>query len=167
MHLQELLSLIFASSREQWHLIVDSPSYHDHLEFFEVYNGQKNVLHVEEHRGVAVYIPDVSITMAWGLKWQKNFQADWCNQFSDPAACGGWLDVFFHNAMAYRVPYVWVNGAYFPLPQHRNNALVVSRIACDFMELITSMEHAPRPGQYESDLNTAGFKVVDEAWPTL
>ena len=170
MNLPELVGRIVGSSREDWHLIADAPSYRDHLQFYETYDGQPNVLHVAAHHSVAVYVRDVSITMAWGLKWLEDFKEDWCKNFPDPKAHGGFVDVFFNNALVYRTAYVWVDGIHFPLPRHtKGKELEVDKRACEFMEVIDSMGRAARPAydKYQSDLRRAGFTVVDKEWPTF
>lgn len=150
MTLQELWSVILESSREDWHFIgTDVPSYHD------------------KHHSTAVYIPNLSITIAWGLKWQQDYQADWCKKFSAPSAYGGFADVFFNNALVYRTPYVWIDGIFFPNPLPGDKGIEVNKHACTFMKLIESMASAPRPDHhlYEVDLRKAGFTVVNEEWP--
>lgn len=170
MNLRQVVGRIVGSSREDWHLIADAPSYRDHLQFYEMYEGQPNVLHVAAHPSVAVYIPDVSITMAWGLKWLEDFKEDWCKNFPNSKANGGFVDVFFNNALVYRTAYVWVDGIHFPLPRHTQGAaLEVDKGACEFMEVIDSMGRAARPAydKYQSDLRRARFTVVDKEWPTF
>jgi hypothetical protein len=167
MDLRKLMDVVIDSAQEDWHLIADAPSYHDHLKFYEARGTGSNVLHVEAHHSTAVHIPDVSITMAWGLKWQEDFQGEWCKNFPDPHANGGWLDIFFHSALVYRSSYVWVDGIYLPLPKHKDGRLEVPKRACDLMSIIDQMGQSPRPdfNPYESDLKRAGFTVVDEEWP--
>ncbi len=149
MTLPELWSTILASSREDWHFI-ETPS-SDH----------------KSHDSVAVYIPNISVTIAWGLKWQQDYQAEWCKKFSSPNAYGGYADVFFNNALVYRSPYVWVDGIFFPNPVPRDKGIEVNKHACTFMKLIESMSSAARPDHhlYEVDLRRAGFTVVNEDWP--
>jgi hypothetical protein len=151
-------------------MIGGQPSYHNQFTFYEMYNdGQPNVLHADAHHSVAVYIPDVSITIAWGLVWSKDFKEDWCKQFHDPHAYGCTLDVFFNNALVYRVPYVWVDGISLPLPRRTDEGLQVTRRACDLMKVIDRMGLAPRQdfNPYESDVRLAGFAIVEEEWPEL
>lgn len=170
MDLRNLLKTVIESAPKDWYLTAEAPSYHDHLRFFEKYEGQENVLRVEAHHSVAVYIPDVSITMAWGLKWAEDFEGHWCKNFPDPKANGGFLDVFFNNALVYRALYVWVDGIYLPLPQRteEGNFKVTNR-ACSLTKIIDRMGKSPRPDHhpYESDVRRAGFTVVDEEWPGL
>ncbi len=150
MTLQELWSVILESSREDWHFIgSDEPSFHD------------------SHHSTAVYIPNISITLAWGLKWQREYQAEWCQNFPSKGAHGGFADVFFNNALVYRTPYIWVDGIFFPNPRSGDKGLEVNKQACTFMKLIESMGSTPRPDHhlYEVDLRRTGFVVVNGEWP--
>jgi hypothetical protein len=168
MDLRKLIDTVIDSAPEDWHLIADAPSFRDHLEFYEVYDGQPNVLHAEAHGSVGVYIPDVSITIAWGLEWNKDFKEEWCKNFPDPKAHGGFLDIFFNNALVYRAAYVWVDGIFVPLPRRtKDDKLEVTKRACDLMKVIDRMGKSPRQdfNPYESDVKRAGFTVVEEEWP--
>ncbi len=168
MDLQGLMKTIIASATEDWYLIADEPTYRDHLEFYEVYNGQANVLHCEAHGSVGVYMPNVSITMAWGLQWRDDFEEEWCKQFPDPEAHGCFLNVFFNNAMVFRTAYVWVDGINLPLPRRtKDDGLEVTKNACALIKIIDALGKALRPdySPYESDVKRAGFTMVDERWP--
>jgi hypothetical protein len=170
MDLRKLIDTVIDSAPDDWYLIADAPSFRDHLEFYEVYDGQANVLHAESHGSVGVYIPDVSITIAWGLEWNKDFQEEWCKKFPDPKAHGGFLDMFFNNALVYRTAYVWVDGIHLPRPRHTGDGkLEVRKRACDLMNLVDGMGKSPRQGfnPYEADVKRAGFTVIDEEWPRL
>jgi len=117
------MTTVLKSSLEDWHFMADAPSYHDHLRFFNVYDGQPNIVHVASHHSIAVYMPDASITMAWGLKWPDDFKEPWTEKFPDHSSSAGWLDVFFNNALVFRTPYVVVDGGRItlPLPRHGEN----------------------------------------------
>jgi hypothetical protein len=149
MTLPELWAIVLESSRQDWHFIETNPSHHG------------------AHHSVAVYIPDVSITIAWGAKWKEDYQAEWCKKFSSPSAYGGFADVFFNNALVSRAPYVWVDGIFFPNPLPGDKGIEVNKHACTFMKLIESMGSPTRPDHhlYEVDLRRAGFTVVNEEWP--
>src|SRR5690348_15365435 len=108
MDLRKLMATVIGSSREDWHHISGTPTFHDDLRFYDVYDGHPAVLHCDAHHSVATFIPNASISLGWGLKWNEDFQADWCKNFPDPKANGGYVDVFFNNALVYRACYVWV-----------------------------------------------------------
>ena len=131
MTLRELLHTIISSSRSDWNTIVcwgthSGPSYRDQFEFYQIYEGQHNVLHSDSHGMVASYKPDLSITMAWGLTANRNFDETWATNFPDPNASSHHVDVFFNNALVYRDLFVSVDGgrAKLPLPLRRNELVV-------------------------------------------
>ncbi len=76
--------------------------------------------------------------------------------------------MFFSNALVYRAAYVWVDGIHLPLPRHtKAGSLEVTKRACALMKVIDRMGKSRRPdfNPYESDVDRAGFTVVDEEWP--
>ncbi len=165
MNLRKLIDTVIDSAPEDWHLIADAPSYRDHLSF----DGQPEVLRVEAHSNVGVYIPNVSITTAWGLEWNKNYQDEWCKNFPDPSAHGCYLDMFFNNALIHRTAYIWVDGIKLPLPRPRGDKLSVTERACKLMKVMDRIGKSPRSNfnSYESDIARAGFTVIEEEWPTF
>jgi len=174
MNLRELLDIVINSSSQDWHAIgcwgySSGPSYHDHLSFHEIYKGQPNVLHVESHSNVAVYIPDVSITMAYGLDiGDGRYEQPWVKNFPDENANVHFVDVFFNKALVYRDAYVTVDGGRILLPVPRrtkNGNLEVAERACRFVKLLDSMSH--NGSEFDFSIKRAGFTVVDEEWPEL
>ena len=174
MNLHELLKTITDSSHEEWHGIgcwgySSGPSYHDHLSFYETYKGQPNVLHVEAHSNAVVYIPDVSVTMAYGLDIAEgNYEQEWVKNFPDKNARIHFVDVFFNNALVYRDFYVAVDGGGILLPVPRrakNGDWEVAERACKFVKLLDSMSHSGE--QFDFSIKRAGFTVADTEWPEL
>ena len=58
MTLQELIEKVVTSDREDWHKITcwganSGPSYRDHLQFYNIWEGERGVLNAESHRRVA------------------------------------------------------------------------------------------------------------------
>jgi hypothetical protein len=170
MNLRELLNTVSGSSPEDWHGIgcwghSSGPSYHDHLS----YRGQSNVFHVKTHSDVAVYIPDVSITMAYGLDIAEgNYEQEWVKNFPNGNARIHYVDVFFNNALVYRDAYVAVDGGgiLLPVPRRADNGdLEVAERACMFVKLLDSMSQSG--SEFDVSIKRAGFKVVDTEWPVL
>jgi hypothetical protein len=168
MDLREVLNTISSSRPADWHHIAcwgafSGPSYRDHISFNEVYGGQPNVVTVESHSDVAIYIPDVDISIAWGIECNDNYREPWANQFPDPQASSGFVDVFYRNALVYRDVYVLVDGArtHLPSPRGRDGALQVSDKRRRFFKLIDSIERVSEFDRYFQDVN---FAVVDVEW---
>jgi hypothetical protein len=163
MDLRELLALIIKSSREDWNLIAGE-TFHSQFGI----EGPPPTLHAYSHHSVAVYIPNVSISMEWGITWRERYEAEWVITFPDPHATGIYLDIFFNHALVDRVPFVSVDGGNIKLPLPNNDVdLEVEKCACDLIKIIDRMGLAPRPDHnaYEADLRRAGFTVVNKEWP--
>ena len=116
MHLRELIRIIAQSDPSEWHHIAcwgahAGPSYRDRFLFREVHNESPGFLLHEAHSSAAVYIPDISITMAFGLGANEDFKEEWANQFPDEKASSSFVDVFYNAALVYRAVYVTVDGA--------------------------------------------------------
>jgi hypothetical protein len=176
MTFDEVIETIASSERDEWWSepcwgARSGPSYHYQPEFWELIDGDTNVLKMKEHSNVAAYKPDVSITIAWGLKFLDDFKEEWANKFPDPHASGGYLDVFYNNALVFRDVYVTVDGgrAKLPLPtikwdekEKKILALNVPKRRYHFIKLLDSLEYI---SQYDSYFQRAGFTVIDENWP--
>ncbi|HUZ97356.1 MAG TPA: hypothetical protein VMU57_20830 [Edaphobacter sp.] len=131
MDLREMLSLIARSSREDWNVNTGEQTFHHQFSFERV----SSTLHAEAHTGFAVYIPNVSISMEWGLEWREKYDAAWVREFPDKHASGDYLDIFFNHAWVYRAAFVTVDGggARLPLPNNDSD-LVVEKGACDLIK---------------------------------
>jgi hypothetical protein len=169
MTLEELLNEITSSEPEDWHTIGcfgsgAGPSYRNKLTFFNVYEGQPNILFSDSHTTVAVYKPNLSITMAWGLECSKEFKEEWATKFPDPSASVDFVDIFYNSALVYRDYYVVVDGgrAYLPMPNYPNDLSVPRRYSA-FIKLIDRL--VGRTSDYDRFFNQAGLKIVDSEWP--
>jgi hypothetical protein len=173
---EDVIDRIAGSSLNDWWTIscwgaFSGPSYRDRLAFYEVYEGDKNTLHVESQPNVGVYKPDISITIAWGLHSNNDFKEAWANQFPDPQASSSFLDVFYNNALIFRNTYVMVDGgrANLPLPRverdkegNRTAALTVPRREHDLIRLVDSLTHK---SDFDRYFRQAGLTIINEEWP--
>ena len=171
MTLDELINLVTSSNPQDWYTTVcwgadSGPSYRDHFNFFQVYEGQSNVLVAKAHPLVACYKPDLSVTLAWGLDENPHFEEPWANGFPDPKAASHYIDIFYNNALVFRTLYVSVDGgrAYLPLPEGPDE-LVVPR---PYNALIRLIDHigGTRISEYDTYFRRAGFQVVEGVWPS-
>jgi hypothetical protein len=177
MTFEEVIETITTSEPDEWWSEAcwganSGPSYHYQPEFWELIDGDTNVLKVNAHSNVAAYKLDVSITMAWGLKLLDNFKEEWANKFPDPSASSRYLDIFYNNALIFREVYVTVDcgRAKLPLPDRKWDekkekivALNVPTRRCRLIKLVDSLEYI---SQFDDYFKRAGFTVVDEDWPS-
>jgi hypothetical protein len=131
------------------------------------------VLKVEEHGNTAIYIPDASITMAFGLDAVEHFKEPWANNFPDSSASSSFVDLFYHGVLVYRDVFVNVDGgrAKLPLPRRIFDkqtkeviALQVPERKYQLFKLLDEIEHL---SDFDRYFQQAGFKIVDEPWPDL
>jgi hypothetical protein len=179
MRLNELMDKIIGSSRSDWHKITcwganTGPSYHNAFTFYDTWQGNEGVLQEDSHSNVAVYIPDVSITLAFGLRALADFKEEWANKFPDSHASSSYVDVFYNNALVFRDVYVTVDGgrANLPLPTRKFDKATKSVIALEvpekrraFIRLVQSLEGSVR--DFDEYFGDAEFKTVNVPWPTF
>ena len=140
MTFEQMVEILTRSDRDDWSVIVawghgSGPSYRTHLDRTDL---------EDSHHTVAVYKPDLSVTLAWGMTINDNFLEPWANGFPDPRARGNIADVFYNSALVLREHYVVVDGgrAYLPMPD--TETLEVARRPADFVRLLSSLTHHPQ-----------------------
>ena len=178
MKLTQLLETVVSSQRTDWHHIAcwgahSGPSYREHFTFYEGYEGDEHVLKADSHGNTAIYIPDASITMAFGLEAVEDFKEQWANSFPDPSASSSFVDLFYQGALVYRDVYVNVDGgrAKLPLPRRifdkqtkKVTALHIPEAKYQFFKLLDEIEHL---SDFDRYFEQAGFQIVQEPWPDL
>ena len=93
MRLDDLMDTILRSVPTDWHAIHEYPTYRDNLS--GVSDGQgHHWIEIESHHSVATFIPDVSLTIAWGIAVNKDFKEPWANTFPNQNASSAYADVF-------------------------------------------------------------------------
>lgn len=174
MTLTELIQKILNSTSNDWNDIgcwgaFSGPSYKDKLEFYNVYDGEPNILHVDSHSNVLVFKPDISITMAYGLSSNDEFKAEWANQFPDPSASSSFIDIFYNNALVFRETYLTVDGGRckLPIPSYGENHkdLVVSKEYYDFIRLLQKLSSGSNDEKnFNYYFGQTGIKIIDSEW---
>lgn len=180
MTLHELLDTIVASQVFEWSRIAAEggrePTYKESLIVEDVGMGKnsRQRLEILGPSGVAVFIPNVSITIAWGLTWTEDFEEEWTKRlnFHNRTSSGHFVDVFFNGGMVLRERYVAVDDrrAFLPLPRIKtdeNNpqqilAYEVAERQSKFFELLDAVGCY---GDYRSYFDRARFTLSDIEWP--
>ena len=110
-----------------WHVVHcgpggSGPSFRDRLTFGETDDEAPHVLHADFHHSVAVYKPDLCLSLGWGLTQEPDWQEPWLKKFSDPHAKSAFVDVFFCGTLVWRDVYVVVDGGRgSSLPDNRSD----------------------------------------------
>jgi len=109
----ELTQMVTGSSPQDWQ-VLGPPSYLDRLGEVESGEGQ-HWLEVESHYYVAVYKPDVSLRLAWGLKLDDGLVFEGLT-WPDRSITRYLVDVFWQGALAARWTVLSVDGGNCYLP---------------------------------------------------
>jgi len=171
MKLKEILDIIVNSTSENWNGIGcwgygSGPSYKNQFTFYEIFNGEPNILTAESHSDILVYKDDLSITMAYGLISNNDFKEEWANQFPDPKAHSAFIDIFYNNSLVFRETYLVVDGGRcrLPIPNFGENGdLIVPQQYYDFIKIL-EMITSGSSKNYESYFKRTGTKIIDAEW---
>lgn len=178
MRLDDLRVTVRESARTDWHKITcwgsgSGPSYRDRLTSGRI-NG--DYVEYESHGNVAVYIPDIDISIAWGLdrdRDDRDLHFEWDGTFADSKTTVTFADIFYRGSLVDREYHANVDGgrALLPIghtrftadsPKHGPNAkfeVVTSQWQVDFARIVHSFEHAENFDRY---LERAGHIVLPD-----
>jgi hypothetical protein len=167
MKLRDLLKTVIESDADDWNRIgcwggYTGPAYRDR---FGVVTGGGEAwsLEIDSHATVAAYMPDLSITMAWGFPHNNDFHDDWLKRFADSKAHSEFFDIFYNNALVFRDIFVSVDGgrAYLPAPDPATMS-----VPTDYVRMIELIDNLSRGrGDYSDYLRRAGMSLSNEPWP--
>lgn len=111
------------------------------------------------HTQVAAYKPDLSITLAMGLRLEEGeLEEDWVENFPNKRAFMDCVDLFYNNALVDRVTYVTVDGGRCSLPKPRFPTLEVKREDVDLIRVVASLDNSD--SEYDRYLAQAKFQIV-------
>ena len=156
MNLYNIVNTVSHSSPEDWHRVMDWTA--------GLAKSNKNT-----HEVAAVFIPEPSISLAWGLVFNKDFQEPWANRFPSREAVGCYADVRLHGSVVFRTPYVEVDGsrAMLPLPAIRETP---EGFIYEIIEGQYRFFRALGELEYHHDLfaryfHRSGLRLVEGTWP--
>jgi len=167
MNLTLLMSIVVSSEKKDWHHIPcwgygGASSSRVHLASGEEHDGNH---YGRAHSHLSVYIPDISISLAFGLIWREEFEEEWATRFPDRKACGSCVDVFYNGALVFRDDYVIVDGGRTKLPMPpRRDKLDVPRDHARFIQLLDRFEGI---SSFDRDFQRAGLRMTDTPWPVF
>lgn len=171
----ELIEIIRHSEQDDWETITcwgwgSGPSYLDRLGIWT--SGETWRLDIESHALRAVYKPDLSLGIAYGLIVGdgKPLDFDWA-KFPDEQVTASFVDVLWNGMLVHRDQVLHVDGGRAILPWPRpwgttepgsrtpiaiGNQVTATELA--LARLVHGFEHAP--AQFDSYLERSGF-VID------
>jgi hypothetical protein len=71
---------------------------------------------IRTHPYLAVYKPDLSISIAFGIVFNENYQINFATLFPDPNAQGSLYDVFFQGELVERYHLIELDGGRVTIP---------------------------------------------------
>lgn len=162
--LHEIRSLVRNSSRADWHLIEEGPTYRNRF-VSSTGSGDQWRLEEDSHHTVMVYRPDVDLTMAYGMTF--DFRGDgpvrefaWSKVFPDKSVQIDMADIFWRGALIDRVDYAYVDGARGIVPMGGGHqGLKVTSYERDVARLLHSLKSGF--GSFESFFDRVPFEVSE------
>ncbi|MGX1599068.1 hypothetical protein ACWIDS_18645 [Dietzia maris] len=121
MRLDELRTLVSGSTALDWHRIMKvGPTYRDRFGSSSSPADGSSVVEHDSQTDVAVYSPDVDLTIAYGMaevQCHQNLTFDWSKHFPDSEISEiKLIDFFWRGSLVDRLNYVYVDGARGILP---------------------------------------------------
>ncbi len=119
----------------------------------------------DQHFAFASFKKDLSITMGWDLVDNDNFIDPYANNNPDTHSKSMWLDVFFNDALVFRLLYISVDGGRMnlPIPTNTNGVWEVSNEHADFIYILNGINGASRV-DYDNYLGRNHIVVVNRPW---
>ena len=146
MNFAELRRTVADSDATEWHRILrQGPTYRNRFGSWSSPREGTSGIETDSHLSVAVYKPDIDLTLAYGMpeqmhreelsfEWSKNFADDKIREISI-------ADVFWRGSLVDRVNYVYVDGARGILPMGEGNAgLNITRYEWSVAFLLSEIE---------------------------
>ena len=163
MTFDEARAYVVKGTREDWQVQKcggSGPSYRDRLT--SVDQDGKAVVCADSHHAVAVYKPDLGLSIAWGLTRSKHFDEPWAKNFPDKKPSSAFFDLFYCGALVWRTIYVVVDGGrgYLPLPSasDREGIPTVSPDDDQLIRLLSDLEGLSE--EYDRCFRRAGLRVM-------
>lgn len=174
MTFEKLLETFINSDKEEWNTMGSwghgsGPSYRDQFSFSEMYQGESYVLEHREHSNMASYMPNLSITIAWGIESGDKSDVvdrDWAKNNPNPnPGTSSYLDFFYNNALVFRVAYCLVDGGRCPIPfpdydEHGN--VSVPREHHDLIKKFSEISN--RSFIFDGYFARTGITISEEEW---
>ena len=162
--LQEIRDLVRRSAPGDWHQIGEGPTYRSRFAYSKGPRGHWR-LEEDSHHAVVVYVPDVDLTIAYGLDfdpWGSDApEFEWPKVFPDKSVHIGLADIFWRGSLVDRVAYVLVDGGRGTLPiGGGKNGLMVTSWQRDVARLLHDVKGAGS-GSFEEFFSRVPFEVTE------
>ncbi len=169
MKLEEIKNLLLNSERADWSLIHcesygNGPSYKNKLRFdYSIEEPNK----IYSHRVVAVYRPDISITMAYDLICEEDLDLDWLERFDDSSPSLHFVDVFYNNALVLREKFIKIDNCKLPYPRRigKDKRLVVNLQQYALIEFLQKLSFQTDDSiKFSYYFDKSGIEIDEGEW---
>jgi hypothetical protein len=159
MTLSDLINTVGSSSLGDWH----------RMELPTVYGwewGRKqgqNYLEPKTHSKLAVYKPDVDISLAMDATVNEDFAESWTQKFSDPKASSVAICLRYRGSIVFEWVYVSVDGGRYllPMPKPVAGGYEVQKADLQIAQIFFELYGIGGPHQpVDAALQYAGVKIV-------
>lgn len=156
MNMSELRSTILESSLNDWKRVpVQGPTYRDRFVPWLSPADKTSGIEVHSHSDVAVFEPDIDLTMAFGMRAPgavENPSFKWA-KFPDPEITTHIADIFWRGALVDRVDYISVDGHRCNLPiGGGHQGLRITKYDYTIARILDYLEGGDRFDQYYNDV---------------
>jgi len=167
----EIWRILVESDATDWYQVPEAQSAGAFLWSITTWHSGDDLVNIEleSHHSRAVYRPDVSLGLAWGLRHQKDFTESWTDVFPDTNASSQYVDVLWNGMLIDRLVFVVVDGgrSTIPMPDRKLVERTVvgywlTKRNFRFGGLIAGIKGSTALHTYQSYVERAGI-VVEEA----
>jgi hypothetical protein len=165
MRLDQYLALVGDSKVEDWRLIT-RPTFRHHFSRSTDEKGEEVSVEVDEHRVVMSFVPNIRITLAYGLVGEASYRIDPKHKFGTMNARSELVDCFYDNILVHRETVVRVARQRCVLPEAADwteNPIKVPRRKARFARLVHVL--AGPLTEFDEYFKEAGMVEVEAPWP--
>lgn len=164
MRLDQYLGLIGDSSESDWRLIT-RPTFRHHFARGVDDKGEEVSVEVDEHKVALTFVPNIRITLAYGLVADSNYRIDPKHKLGALNARSEYVDCFYDNILVHRETVVRVarQRCVLPEPMDWELPVKVPKRKARFAKLIHVL--AGPPTDFDEYFQEAGMVEIEAPWP--
>lgn len=165
MDYEELRKTISESDASEWHWINrQGPTYRNRFSSWSSPANDTSGIDTDSHSSVAVYKPDIDLTIAYGMReslhHNEKLNFEWSEAFADSKISEiSIADVFWRGSLVDRVNFVYVDGGRCILPLGEGHqGLRITHYDYAVARLLDTFEG---PNYFQDYYNRVAFEVTD------
>ena len=162
--LKQIRDIVRQSAPDDWYKIEEGPTYRNRFGYSK---GPGNQWRLEEdsHSTILVYMPDVDLTIAYGLhhhlQGRDEPEYEWSTVFASKSVRTGFADVFWRGSLVDRVDYAIVDDHQGILPMGGTpERLEVTAFEVGVAKLLHGI--TGKFNKFDNFFGRVAFEVIDE-----